>query len=65
MVHLPEFKAGGPYTLKIYEEGKPGEGVVLSGILAGDVWLASGQSNMEWKVQTDDWKGITQNQALM
>lgn len=65
MVHLPEFNAGGPYTLKIYEEGKPGEGVVLSGILAGDVWLASGQSNMEWKVQTDDWKGITQNQALI
>ena len=51
MVHLPKFKAGGPYTLKIYEEGKPGEGVVLSGILVGDVWLASGQSNMEWQVQ--------------
>ena len=65
MVHLPEFNAGGPHTLIIYEEGKPGGGVVLSGILAGDVWLASGQSNMEWKVQTDDWKGITQNQALM
>jgi sialate O-acetylesterase len=51
LVHLPKFKAGGPYTLKIYEEGKPGEGVVLSGILVGDVWLASGQSNMEWQVQ--------------
>ncbi len=51
MVHLPKFKAGGPYTLKIYEEGKPDEGVVLSGILVGDVWLASGQSNMEWQVQ--------------
>jgi sialate O-acetylesterase len=51
MVHLPEFKAGGPYSLKINEEGKPDEGVVLSGILIGDVWLASGQSNMEWQVQ--------------
>jgi len=50
-VHLPKFKAGGPYTLKIYEEAKPGEGVVLNGILIGDVWLASGQSNMEWQVQ--------------
>lgn len=50
-IHLPKFKAGGPYTLKIYEEGKPGEGVVLRGILVGDVWLASGQSNMEWQVQ--------------
>ena len=51
MVHLPKFKAGGPYILTIYEEGKPSEGVVLSGILIGDVWLASGQSNMEWQVQ--------------
>jgi sialate O-acetylesterase len=24
---------------------------VLSGILIGDVWIASGQSNMEWQVQ--------------
>jgi len=51
MVHLPEFKAGGPYTLKICEKEKPGEDVVLSGILIGDVWIASGQSNMEWQVQ--------------
>jgi sialate O-acetylesterase len=50
-VHLPKFKAGGPYTLKIYEKEKPTEGIVLSGILIGDVWLASGQSNMEWQVQ--------------
>lgn len=51
MVHFPKFKAGGPYTLKIYEEGKPGQSIMLSGILIGDVWLASGQSNMEWQVQ--------------
>lgn len=44
-------KAGGPYTLSIYKEAKPGEGAVLSGILVGDVWLASGQSNMEWQVE--------------
>ena len=47
MLRLPKFKAGGPYTLKIYEKGKPAEGIVLNGILIGDVWLASGQSNME------------------
>ncbi len=51
MVRLPKFKAGGPYTLEIYEKGKPAEGIVLNGILVGDVWLASGQSNMEWQVQ--------------
>ncbi len=51
MVHLPKFKAGGPYTLKIYEKGKTDEAIVLNDILIGDVWLASGQSNMEWQVQ--------------
>lgn len=51
MVHFPKFKAGGPYSLKIYETGKPDEGIELNGILIGDVWLASGQSNMEWQVQ--------------
>lgn len=51
MVHFPKFKAGGPYTLKVYENENPGKNVVLHGILIGDVWLASGQSNMEWQVQ--------------
>jgi sialate O-acetylesterase len=51
MVHFPKFSAGGPYTLKVYESGKPDKGVELKGILIGDVWLASGQSNMEWQVQ--------------
>ncbi|WP_045030106.1 sialate O-acetylesterase [Draconibacterium sediminis] len=51
MLHFPKFKAGGPYTLKIYEKDKPNEAIVLDEILIGDVWLASGQSNMEWQVQ--------------
>jgi sialate O-acetylesterase len=50
-VRFPEFKAGGPYGLKISESGKPGSEIRLKGILIGDVWLASGQSNMEWQVQ--------------
>jgi len=51
MIRFPTFKAGGPYTLKIYEPGKPNAAIELKGILIGDVWLASGQSNMEWQVQ--------------
>lgn len=51
MVRFPVFKAGGPYELKISESGKPDTGIKLRGILIGDVWLASGQSNMEWQVQ--------------
>ncbi|MFN8341252.1 MAG: sialate O-acetylesterase [Cyclobacteriaceae bacterium] len=42
---LPALKAGGPYELKI--AGKKST-LVLHDILIGDVWLASGQSNMEW-----------------
>ena len=37
---LPEQKAGGPYTMIINE-------ITLKDILIGDVYLASGQSNME------------------
>ncbi|MGY0036653.1 hypothetical protein [Pedobacter sp. NJ-S-72] len=51
MVRFPTFKAGGPYKLKISESGKPGSEISLEKILIGDVWLASGQSNMEWSVQ--------------
>jgi sialate O-acetylesterase len=39
-------KAGGPFDLEI-EAAQP---VVLRNVLVGDVWLASGQSNMEWRV---------------
>jgi sialate O-acetylesterase len=42
---MPE-KAGGPYTLTATGSAG-GAGVTLSDILVGDVWLASGQSNME------------------
>jgi sialate O-acetylesterase len=37
-------KAGGPYTLKIQGYNT----VNISDILMGEVWLCSGQSNMEW-----------------
>jgi sialate O-acetylesterase len=51
MLRFPKFTAGGPYTLKIREQGKPAAAIELKGILIGDVWVASGQSNMEWEVQ--------------
>lgn len=51
MLRFPKFKAGGPHTLRIAESGKEDAGIELKGILIGDVWLASGQSNMEWQVQ--------------
>ncbi|MCS3796202.1 sialate O-acetylesterase [Niastella sp. OAS944] len=51
VLHFPKFTAGGPYTLKIMEQGKANTAIELNGILIGDVWVASGQSNMEWEVQ--------------
>ncbi len=51
MARFPKFKAGGPYALKIAEAGKPDAQIVFNGIVIGDVWLASGQSNMDWSVQ--------------
>ncbi len=36
--------AGGPYTIKI----KASNEIVLEDVLIGEVWVCSGQSNMEW-----------------
>ncbi len=47
-VELPPLRAGGPYTLRIstgnYQK-------TVQNILVGDVWLAGGQSNMEWNLE--------------
>jgi len=43
-LELPALEAGGPFTMKI-------NNVELNNILAGDVWLASGQSNMELQIR--------------
>lgn len=51
MLHLPPFKAGGPYQLVVFQSGKPEQRIKFDDVLVGDVWLASGQSNMELQVQ--------------
>ena len=43
MVRLKPLKAGGPHTLKI--AGR--KTITLSNVMVGDVWICSGQSNME------------------
>ena len=48
-VQLPATEAGGPYDLVIKSGGESKE---LSNILFGDVWVCSGQSNMEWPVSS-------------
>ncbi len=46
-VTLPPMEAGGPHEMTV--EGA-GETIRVRNILVGDVWIASGQSNMEWTV---------------
>jgi len=45
-VQLPAMPAGGPHTMTIAGT----DSVKLENILVGEVWLCSGQSNMEWSV---------------
>jgi len=42
---LPAHAAGGPYVLEVQGDGAQRR---IGAVLVGDVWLASGQSNMEW-----------------
>lgn len=44
-VELPAQPAGGPHVMRIDDGSTPR---VFDDVLVGDVWLASGQSNMEW-----------------
>ncbi|WP_020530816.1 sialate O-acetylesterase [Flexithrix dorotheae] len=48
MVKFPAMKAGGPYEMIL--KGKKVTKTIKN-ILIGDVWICSGQSNMEWVLQ--------------
>jgi sialate O-acetylesterase len=47
MVRLKKLKAGDPGSLKV--TGK--NNITLTNVVVGEVWLASGQSNMEWPMK--------------
>lgn len=54
-IELPEMNAGGPYDMKITvcendTDTKERESLVIEDIMIGDVWVLSGQSNMELPV---------------
>jgi sialate O-acetylesterase len=46
-VTMPSMKAGGPYDMQINASNN----ITLKGILIGDVWVCSGQSNMELSLE--------------
>jgi sialate O-acetylesterase len=49
-VDLAPIPAGGPFELEII--GK--DTISIKNVMAGEVWVCSGQSNMEWPVQTSN-----------
>ena len=48
-IDLPKMKAGGPYVLEV--RGEKSEVRVITDILIGDVWLLSGQSNIDVTIE--------------
>ncbi len=48
MINLDKENAGGPYQLII----KGNNNITFNNVLTGDVWICSGQSNMEFTVQS-------------
>jgi len=48
-VMLPAAKAGGPFIMEIYTPG--GDKKVINDVLVGDVWMVSGQSNIDVPIE--------------
>jgi sialate O-acetylesterase len=46
---FPKLKAGGPYKLTIKGKNE----ITIKDVYVGDVWICSGQSNMEWPLRAD------------
>lgn len=44
MIRLPKMSAGGPFTMSVRGSGPE---LTLTNVMVGDVWLCSGQSNMQ------------------
>ncbi len=51
MVEFAPLEAGGPFELKVSAESG---NLTVKDVLVGEVWLCSGQSNMEWTVKQSD-----------
>ena len=49
-IQLDAMKAGGPYKMIVEGENK----IVFEDILIGEVWICTGQSNMQWSVENSN-----------
>ncbi|REG94587.1 sialate O-acetylesterase [Algoriphagus antarcticus] len=45
ILKLPNLSAGGPFVLEINQQ-------IFNDVYVGDVWVAGGQSNMEWRLKS-------------
>ncbi|MFO0945415.1 MAG: sialate O-acetylesterase [Planctomycetota bacterium] len=50
MTWLAPLKAGGPFTMKISGSNE----ITIQEVLVGDVWICSGQSNMQWPLNKSE-----------
>jgi sialate O-acetylesterase len=50
MLKLKPLKAGGPFTLTIAGKNR----IEMKNVLVGEVWICSGQSNMQWSLKQSD-----------
>jgi sialate O-acetylesterase len=46
IIRMPVLEAGGPFEMKITGT----DTIILQDVMVGEVWFASGQSNMEWTI---------------
>jgi len=67
LITLDPVPAGGPYEMKIVSKN---DSKLIQDIFSGDVWLCSGQSNMETPMQrlrdlySDEWENLTPHSPL-
>lgn len=62
-LRVPTPEAGGPYTL-IVDDGTEEGRKVLQNVLVGEVWLCSGQSNMEFPLR-GDWARVMDDDRVV